>query len=87
MFWTFMLVLVTVIAVTQVAISEETSTRYQTLPSSTTRDYGAPSYVTRGQTTYPTLPGSSTRDYGSPSYVTHGNTTYQTLPRTPEFDS
>ena len=46
MFWTFMVVLVAVIAVTQVAISEETSTRYQTLPGSTTRDYGAPSYVT-----------------------------------------
>jgi len=56
------------------------TTRYQTLPGSTIRDYSAPSYVTKGNVTYQTLPGSSVRDYRAPSYVTKGDTTYRTLP-------
>lgn len=56
------------------------TTRYQTLPGSTIRDYSTPSYVTKGNVTYQTLPGSSMRDYRAPSYVTKGDTTYRTLP-------
>lgn len=47
---------------------------YQTLPSSTIRDYSAPAYVTetdkKGNViTYQTLPGSTVRDYRAPAYV------------------
>lgn len=68
------------IAAPQAAVAAEATTRYQTVPGSSTRDYRAPSFVTKGDTTYRTLPGSSTRDYKAPSYVTKGDTTYQTLP-------
>ena len=56
------------------------TTRHQTLPGTSIRDYSAPSYVTKGNVTYQTLPGTSIRDYGAPSYVTKGHTTYKTLP-------
>jgi hypothetical protein len=62
--------------------AEDSIYRHQTLPGSTIRDYSAPSYVTRGDTTHRTLPGSSIRDYSAPSYVTKGDTTHQTLPGT-----
>ena len=68
------------VAVGGVSAKDNGTTRYQTLPGSTIRDYSAPSYVTKGNVTYQTLPGSSVRDYRAPSYVTKGDTTYKTLP-------
>ena len=56
------------------------TTTYRTLPTSTFRDYRAPTYVTEGNVTYKTLPNSTIRDYRAPAYVTKGGTTYQTLP-------
>ena len=41
----------------------------RTLPGSSIRDYRAPSYVTKGDTTYQTLSGSSIRDYSKPTLV------------------
>ena len=66
--------------VASMAIADDSTTTYQTLPNSTVRDYRAPAYVTKGNTTYRTLPGSSARDYSAPSYVKRGDTTFQTLP-------
>jgi hypothetical protein len=74
----FMLIIVAVFS--GIAFADDSKTKYQTSPSSSTRDYSAPAYVTEGNTTYQTLPGSSMRDYRAPSYVTNGNMTYQTLP-------
>ena len=62
------------------AFPEGSTTTYQTMPNSSTRDYRAPSFVTEGDVTYQTLPNSSFRDYRAPTYVTKGNTTYQTMP-------
>ncbi len=62
------------------AAKDNGATLHQTLPGTSTRDYSAPSYVTKGNVTYQTLPGTSIRDYGAPSYVTKGDTTYKTLP-------
>ena len=51
------------------AFPEGSTTTYQTMPSSSTRDYRAPSYVTEGDVTYQTMPGSSTRDWTAPSFI------------------
>jgi hypothetical protein len=66
------ILILAMIAISQIVVSEEAGFRYQTIPGSSTRDYSAPSFVTKGNTTYRTIPGSSTRDYGAPSYVTKG---------------
>lgn len=42
---------------------------FQMLSGTSTRDYSAPNYVTKGDTTYKTLPGSTARDYRAPTYV------------------
>ncbi len=75
-----MLVSLSLLAMAGSVAAEDAVVRHQTLPGSSIRDYSAPSYVTKGDTTHRTLPGSSIRDYSAPSYVTKGDTTHQTLP-------